>query len=125
MGSAQILSELDVLSWGEGLPLDMVWTLFPVEKIGHQLSRNQGNAFLYLVLEGPSGICLCSGPARPPAQNACFLLLCCPQDGGSLDQVLKEAKRIPEEILGKVSIAVSVQVLLPLAIAALGVCACS
>ncbi len=30
------------------------------------------------------------------------------QDGGSLDQVLKEAKRIPEEILGKVSIAVSV-----------------
>lgn len=29
------------------------------------------------------------------------------QDGGSLDQVLKEAKRIPEEILGKVSIAVS------------------
>uniref|UniRef100_A0A8C5KRG5 Dual specificity mitogen-activated protein kinase kinase 2 n=1 Tax=Jaculus jaculus TaxID=51337 RepID=A0A8C5KRG5_JACJA len=27
-------------------------------------------------------------------------------DGGSLDQVLKEAKRIPEEILGKVSIAV-------------------
>ncbi|KAI1230626.1 hypothetical protein IHE44_0010098 [Lamprotornis superbus] len=28
-------------------------------------------------------------------------------DGGSLDQVLKEAKRIPEEILGKVSIAVS------------------
>lgn len=30
------------------------------------------------------------------------------QDGGSLDQVLKEAKRIPEDILGKVSIAVSV-----------------
>lgn len=30
------------------------------------------------------------------------------QDGGSLDQVLKEAKRIPEGILGKVSIAVSV-----------------
>lgn len=30
------------------------------------------------------------------------------QDGGSLDQVLKEARRIPEEILGKVSIAVSV-----------------
>lgn len=29
------------------------------------------------------------------------------QDGGSLDQVLKEAKRIPEDILGKVSIAVS------------------
>ncbi|KAJ8792933.1 hypothetical protein J1605_003901 [Eschrichtius robustus] len=29
-----------------------------------------------------------------------------PEDGGSLDQVLKEAKRIPEEILGKVSIAV-------------------
>ncbi len=28
------------------------------------------------------------------------------QDGGSLDQVLKEARRIPEEILGKVSIAV-------------------
>ncbi|XP_073659535.1 dual specificity mitogen-activated protein kinase kinase 2 isoform X3 [Tursiops truncatus] len=28
------------------------------------------------------------------------------EDGGSLDQVLKEAKRIPEEILGKVSIAV-------------------
>ncbi|KAG9343442.1 hypothetical protein JZ751_013606 [Albula glossodonta] len=28
-------------------------------------------------------------------------------DGGSLDQVLKEARRIPEEILGKVSIAVS------------------
>uniref|UniRef100_A0A668UFA3 mitogen-activated protein kinase kinase n=1 Tax=Oreochromis aureus TaxID=47969 RepID=A0A668UFA3_OREAU len=27
-------------------------------------------------------------------------------DGGSLDQVLKEARRIPEEILGKVSIAV-------------------
>ncbi|XP_072457905.1 dual specificity mitogen-activated protein kinase kinase 2 isoform X1 [Notamacropus eugenii] len=27
-------------------------------------------------------------------------------DGGSLDQVLKEAKRIPEEILGKISIAV-------------------
>ncbi|KAG5275747.1 hypothetical protein AALO_G00124120 [Alosa alosa] len=27
-------------------------------------------------------------------------------DGGSLDQVLKEAKRVPEEILGKVSIAV-------------------
>uniref|UniRef100_A0A2I3HHJ4 mitogen-activated protein kinase kinase n=1 Tax=Nomascus leucogenys TaxID=61853 RepID=A0A2I3HHJ4_NOMLE len=27
-------------------------------------------------------------------------------DGGSLDQVLKEAKRIPEQILGKVSIAV-------------------
>lgn len=30
------------------------------------------------------------------------------QDGGSLDQVLKEARRIPEEILGKVSIAVSI-----------------
>ncbi|KAB0396901.1 hypothetical protein E2I00_009816, partial [Balaenoptera physalus] len=30
-------------------------------------------------------------------------------DGGSLDQVLKEAKRIPEEILGKVSIAVNVK----------------
>lgn len=30
----------------------------------------------------------------------------CLQDGGSLDQVLKEARRIPEEILGKVSIAV-------------------
>jgi hypothetical protein len=30
------------------------------------------------------------------------------EDGGSLDQVLKEARRIPEEILGKVSIAVSV-----------------
>lgn len=29
------------------------------------------------------------------------------QDGGSLDQVLKGARRIPEEILGKVSIAVS------------------
>uniref|UniRef100_A0A8C1KN97 mitogen-activated protein kinase kinase n=1 Tax=Cyprinus carpio TaxID=7962 RepID=A0A8C1KN97_CYPCA len=29
-------------------------------------------------------------------------------DGGSLDQVLKEARRIPEEILGKVSIAVSI-----------------
>ncbi|XP_028627448.1 dual specificity mitogen-activated protein kinase kinase 2 isoform X2 [Grammomys surdaster] len=28
------------------------------------------------------------------------------KDGGSLDQVLKEAKRIPEDILGKVSIAV-------------------
>uniref|UniRef100_A0AAQ4S0I1 Dual specificity mitogen-activated protein kinase kinase 2 n=1 Tax=Gasterosteus aculeatus aculeatus TaxID=481459 RepID=A0AAQ4S0I1_GASAC len=28
------------------------------------------------------------------------------KDGGSLDQVLKEARRIPEEILGKVSIAV-------------------
>lgn len=28
------------------------------------------------------------------------------QDGGSLDQVLKEAGRMPEEILGKVSIAV-------------------
>lgn len=28
------------------------------------------------------------------------------QDGGSLDQVLKEARRIPEDILGKVSIAV-------------------
>lgn len=28
------------------------------------------------------------------------------QDGGSLDQVLKEAGKIPEEILGKVSIAV-------------------
>uniref|UniRef100_A0A8C9JNR8 Dual specificity mitogen-activated protein kinase kinase 2 n=1 Tax=Panthera tigris altaica TaxID=74533 RepID=A0A8C9JNR8_PANTA len=35
-----------------------------------------------------------------------FSPLCRPQDGGSLDQVLKEAKRIPEEILGKVSIAV-------------------
>lgn len=34
------------------------------------------------------------------------------QDGGSLDQVLKEAKRIPEEILGKVSIAVSIWCLL-------------
>lgn len=30
------------------------------------------------------------------------------QDGGSLDQVLKEARRIPEEILGKVSIAVCI-----------------
>lgn len=30
------------------------------------------------------------------------------QDGGSLDQVLKEAGRMPEEILGKVSIAVGV-----------------
>ncbi|XP_052466600.1 dual specificity mitogen-activated protein kinase kinase 2-like [Carassius gibelio] len=30
----------------------------------------------------------------------------CRQDGGSLDQVLKKARRIPEEILGKVSIAV-------------------
>ncbi|KAK1790864.1 hypothetical protein P4O66_014711 [Electrophorus voltai] len=29
-------------------------------------------------------------------------------DGGSLDQVLKEARRIPEEILGKVSIAVRI-----------------
>lgn len=34
------------------------------------------------------------------------------QDGGSLDQVLKEAKRIPEDILGKVSIAVSSLLLL-------------
>lgn len=39
------------------------------------------------------------------------MVLCvspCYQDGGSLDQVQKEARRIPEEILGKVSIAVSV-----------------
>lgn len=47
---------------------------------------------------------------HPAAWSAlAFSLLYCPQDGGSLDQVLKEAKRIPEEILGKVSIAVSVQ----------------
>lgn len=39
-----------------------------------------------------------------PAASCCHL---CMQDGGSLDQVLKEAKRIPEDILGKVSIAVS------------------
>ena len=40
----------------------------------------------------------------------CYSLWChfIMQDGGSLDQVLKEAKRIPEDILGKVSIAVSV-----------------
>lgn len=37
--------------------------------------------------------------------NFCDFFL---QDGGSLDQVLKEARRIPEEILGKVSIAVSI-----------------
>lgn len=51
--------------------------------------------------------------AAPPSRllsSLAFSLLYCPQDGGSLDQVLKEAKRIPEEILGKVSIAVSVQV---------------
>lgn len=30
----------------------------------------------------------------------------CPQDGGSLDQSLKKAGKIPEQILGKVSIAV-------------------
>ncbi|NXC91496.1 MP2K2 kinase, partial [Cercotrichas coryphoeus] len=48
----------------------------------------------------------------PAALFSCWELLCwsfpCSlfQDGGSLDQVLKEAKRIPEEILGKVSIAV-------------------
>lgn len=50
--------------------------------------------------------------AAPPGRLLsllAFSLLYCPQDGGSLDQVLKEAKRIPEEILGKVSIAVSVQ----------------
>lgn len=38
------------------------------------------------------------------SMDFCDFLL---QDGGSLDQVLKEARRIPEEILGKVSIAVS------------------
>lgn len=53
----------------------------------------------------------CFGVPRPWPGNGSEQLaspLCCPQDGGSLDQVLKEAKRIPEEILGKVSIAVSV-----------------
>ncbi|NWR24258.1 MP2K2 kinase, partial [Emberiza fucata] len=51
-------------------------------------------------------------PVHPAALFSCWELLCwsfpCSlfQDGGSLDQVLKEAKRIPEEILGKVSIAV-------------------
>jgi hypothetical protein len=45
-----------------------------------------------------------------PATSCCHL---CIQDGGSLDQVLKEAKRIPEDILGKVSIAVSWLLLLP------------
>lgn len=50
---------------------------------------------------------------NPAALFSCWELQCwsslCSlfQDGGSLDQVLKEAKRIPEEILGKVSIAVS------------------
>lgn len=45
-----------------------------------------------------------SGFLTKPAASCCHL---CIQDGGSLDQVLKEAKRIPEAILGKVSIAVS------------------
>lgn len=36
------------------------------------------------------------------------------QDGGSLDQVLKEAGRMPEEILGKVSIAVRGSLMLQL-----------
>nr|XP_008508401.1 PREDICTED: dual specificity mitogen-activated protein kinase kinase 2-like [Equus przewalskii] len=49
--------------------------------------------------------CHRGGPAGRWLRAACSLL-CHPQDGGSLDQVLKEAKRIPEEILGKVSIAV-------------------
>jgi hypothetical protein len=34
------------------------------------------------------------------------------QDGGSLDQVLKKAGRIPEDILGIISIAVSFSFLL-------------
>lgn len=57
-----------------------------------------------------------------PLRALAFFLLCCLQDGGSLDQVLKEAKRIPEEILGKVSIAVSVPAPLPLAITSLSTC---
>lgn len=57
-------------------------------------------------------LCRPSGAAPPTAcSESPSLALRCPQDGGSLDQVLKEAKRIPEEILGKVSIAVSVQAL--------------
>ena len=64
--------------------------------------------------EGWEVVCFpacCPGVPRPWPGNGSEQLtspLCCPQDGGSLDQVLKEAKRIPEEILGKVSIAVSV-----------------
>lgn len=42
------------------------------------------------------------------------MFFCFFQDGGSLDQVLKEARRIPEEILGKVSIAVSITLFLSL-----------
>lgn len=49
-----------------------------------------------------------------PAATCCPL---CMQDGGSLDQVLKEAKRIPEDILGKVSIAVSLLAAAPPALA--------
>lgn len=52
--------------------------------------------------------CHRGGPPGRRLRAACSLL-CHPQDGGSLDQVLKEAKRIPEEILGKVSIAVSMR----------------
>lgn len=76
-------------------------------------------------LRVPLGSVSTVAPPGHLLRTLAFSLLCCPQDGGSLDQVLKEAKRIPEEILGKVSIAVSVQVPLPLAIAALRVCACS
>jgi len=48
--------------------------------------------------------------ARVYSKSVCTLTCICPQDGGSLDQVLKEARRIPEEILGKVSIAVSITI---------------
>lgn len=73
----------------------------PVEETRHQLPGSQG------VL-----LCRPSGAAPPTAcSESPSPALRCPQDGGSLDQVLKEAKRIPEEILGKVSIAVSVQAL--------------
>lgn len=100
----------------------------------HWMCRPEAQACLWLWLasgscggNGAPGKCCVFIPATPAslrsmsaaAPSGCLLralafsLLCRPQDGGSLDQVLKEAKRIPEEILGKVSIAVSVQALLP------------
>ena len=70
-------------------------------------------------LSVPLGFISAAAPPSRLLKALAFSLLCRPQDGGSLDQVLKEAKRIPEEILGKVSIAVSAGAT-PLASAALG-----
>lgn len=84
------------------MPLAVVWPLFPVEKVRHQLSGHQGNAAsLYLSLERPSGIHLCSSPTRPPAQNTCFLSPVLPPgrwlSGPGIERSQENSRRDPGE----------------------------